>query len=315
MMGKIVIGKSFGGCIRYVTEKEGAQVLYADGIRMENNKQMIHDFNMQRKLSPSLGQAVGHISLNWSEEDKGKLSPEKMVEMAMEYLAKMKIKDTQVLIVQHHDANHPHIHIVYNRVDNQGKTIPDNYQQWKNVKVCKDMTIKHGLYMAKSKQRVNMQALKGADKMKYQLFDQIKKECLTTRSWKQFENRLKKQDIGIVFKYKSGTKEIQGVSFSKGEYTFKGSEIDRSLSFGKLDKLFDLNMDLYQREQQQNHQQLQQWDQEPSLAEQLRQSMSSSSHQDSFLDILLRSESPIAAEIPDPLKKKRKKSQGMGMSR
>ena len=31
---------------------------------------------------------------------------------------------------------------------------------------------------------------------------------------------------------------VQGVSFSKGEYTFKGSEIDRSFSFSKLDKCF-----------------------------------------------------------------------------
>ena len=34
------------------------------------------------------------------------------------------------------------------------------------------------------------------------------------------------------------TDEIQGVSFSKGEYTFKGSEIDRSFSYSKLDKYF-----------------------------------------------------------------------------
>ena len=31
---------------------------------------------------------------------------------------------------------------------------------------------------------------------------------------------------------------MQGISFSKGEYTFKGSEIDRSFSFSKLDKCF-----------------------------------------------------------------------------
>ncbi|KAB6165751.1 mobilization protein, partial [Bacteroides xylanisolvens] len=38
--------------------------------------------------------------------------------------------------------------------------------------------------------------------------------------------------------YKGQTGEIQGVSFSKGEYTFKGSEIDRNFSFSKLDKCF-----------------------------------------------------------------------------
>ena len=44
--------------------------------------------------------------------------------------------------------------------------------------------------------------------------------------------------ITIRFKYKGQTNEVQGISFSKGEYTFKGSEIDRSFSFSKLDKCF-----------------------------------------------------------------------------
>jgi len=35
-------------------------------------------------------------------------------------------------------------------------------------------------------------------------------------------------------KYKSGSQEVQGVSFSKGQYKFKGSEIDRSLSYARL---------------------------------------------------------------------------------
>ena len=46
------------------------------------------------------------------------------------------------------------------------------------------------------------------------------------------------QYITIQFKYKGQTSEIQGISFSKGEYTFKGSEVDRSFSYSKLDKCF-----------------------------------------------------------------------------
>jgi hypothetical protein len=45
---------------------------------------------------------------------------------------------------------------------------------------------------------------------------------------------LAKQGIVTHLKYKSGTTDVQGISFSKGEYRFKGSEIDRSLSYAKL---------------------------------------------------------------------------------
>jgi hypothetical protein len=80
-------------------------------------------------MNPELGQAVGHIVLSWSAQDKEKLSPEGMTQHAKEYLQKMKIADTQLLVVQHHDREHPHIHIVYNRVNNEAKTISDQYQR------------------------------------------------------------------------------------------------------------------------------------------------------------------------------------------
>ena len=50
--------------------------------------------------------------------------------------------------------------------------------------------------------------------------------------------QLAEKGIGIQFKYKGQTDEVQGISFSKGEYTFKGSEIDRNFSYYKLDKYF-----------------------------------------------------------------------------
>lgn len=43
--------------------------------------------------------------------------------------------------------------------------------------------------------------------------------------------------ISIQFKYKGQMDEIQGIFF-KGEYMFKGLEIDCSFSFFKLDKYF-----------------------------------------------------------------------------
>ncbi|WP_286895719.1 relaxase/mobilization nuclease domain-containing protein, partial [Sphingobacterium sp. UBA6317] len=138
MMGKVVkSGRSFKGCVEYCMLKKDAEVLSADGIRSDAAAHAIADFNMQRKMRPSLGQAVGHIALNWSPEDTPMLTDEIMVAVAKEYLAKMKISDTQVLMVRHHDTEHAHLHIVYNRVDNEGKTIDDANQRWKNEAVSK----------------------------------------------------------------------------------------------------------------------------------------------------------------------------------
>jgi hypothetical protein len=257
MIGKVITGRSFGGCIRYVVQKHDAVVLDAAGVRMQQVNQTINDFNLQRKYNPNLGKAVGHIALSWSVNDAAKLNDEVMVKLAKEYLQRMKIQDTQYLIVKHRDKEHPHIHIVYNRVSNNGKTISDNFQKQRNVQVAKELTLKHGLYLSPGKERVNRQQLKGEDKVKYDLFDAITAASKKVKNINELKQVLAKQGIVTHLKYKSGTTEVQGISFSKGEYKFKGSEIDRSLSYAKLNQAIEQ----------------QQVKPEKSLADQLREAM------------------------------------------
>lgn len=241
MIGKVKTGKSFGGCVRYNLERDQATILYADGIRTDSIPHIIQDFNMQRKMNPELGQAVGHIVLSWSAEDRGKLNPVLMAERAKEYLEKMKINNTQCMVVQHTDREHPHIHIIYNRVDNQSKTISDQFQRKRNAEVCKQLTLKHGYHMAKGKERVNRPRLTGADKIRYELYDAIRKALPRSKSWQELESALKKQNISLEYKFKSGTTEVQGISFIQGEAKFKGSAIDRTLSYSNLNRQLQLN--------------------------------------------------------------------------
>ena len=267
-MGKIVkSGKSFKGCVEYCMLKNKAEVLYAEGVRADDIHQAIADFNMQRKLNADLGHAVGHIALNFSPEDALKLTDEKMLAIAHEYLDRMKITDTQMLIVKHNDTRHPHLHIVYNRVNNQAKTIKDSMQRWDNVKVSKVLTLKHGLHLSQGKQHVNRLRLKGLDQVKYQLYDAIKAVSQKVRSMGELQQQLKKQGIGMQYKFKSGTQEVQGISFSKGQYKFKGSEIDRSLSYSRLKTA--INERIGQEQQPAR----------PSLADQLRERIRENSQQ------------------------------------
>jgi len=242
MIGKVITGKSFGGCVRYVLEKENAVVLDAAGIRTQQASQIINDFNLQRKFNPDLGKAVGHIVLSWSANDEDKLNDEVMVNLATEYLHKMSIRDTQYLIVKHNDREHPHIHIVYNRVDNNGKTISDKFQKDRNIKVAKELTLKYGFHIADGKEQVNRRQLKGADKVKYELFDAIRSASKKVNSTDELIRVLDRNGITTHLKYKGNSDEVQGISFSKGEYKFKGSEIDRSLSYAKLIESIENNV-------------------------------------------------------------------------
>lgn len=76
----------------------------------------------------------------------------------------MNIKNTQYIVVRHYDREHPHIHLVINRVDNDGKTISDSNDRIRNNRVCRELTIKYGLYMPKGKENVKYDRLRGKDK-------------------------------------------------------------------------------------------------------------------------------------------------------
>ena len=238
MIGKIRKGSGFKGCVNYVLGKEQAALLHAEGVLAESNRDIIRSFILQAGMNPDLKKPVGHIALSYSPVDAPKLTDGKMVQLAQEYMREMKITDTQYIIVRHQDREHPHVHIVFNRIDNNGKTISDRNDMYRNEQVCKKLKTKHGLYFAKGKEHVKQHRLREPDKSKYEIYNAVKDEIGKSRNWQQLQTRLEEKGIGIHFKYRGQTGEVQGISFSKGGYTFKGSEIDRSFSFSKLDKCF-----------------------------------------------------------------------------
>lgn len=238
MIGKVIGGKSFAGSVGYVM-KQDAQILDSEGVTPPGVRDMVQDFQDQSLLNPRVKNVVGHISLSFSERDKDKLTDKMMAEIAKEYMQKMGITDTQYLIVRHHDAPHPHCHIVYNRVKNDGSTVPDNNIRRRNVEVCRELTKKHGLYFANGKEQVREHRLREPDKTKYEIYNAISTVLPRCKSWNDLERNLSREGIGLEFKYKGNTGIKEGVRFTKGQYTFSGSKIDGRFSYSKLDAHFN----------------------------------------------------------------------------
>ena len=234
MIGKIIKGKSFKGCVSYLLDKEKSKLLAGEGVLGTDTKSIINSFYMQSLMNPKLAKSVGHIPLSYSKEDAPKMTDDFMIQLAKEYMKAMKISNTQYIIVRHSDKSHPHCHIVFNRVDNDGKTISDKNDHYQNTKVCKMLKEQYSLHFGDSKEKVNIDNLKDPDKTKYEIYHAVKDALKQAKDWTQLENKLFRCGITIAYKYKGKTDEIQGISFKKGEYSFKGSDIDRGFSYSKL---------------------------------------------------------------------------------
>lgn len=238
MIGKIISGSSFSGTVGYVM-KEKSRILEAEGIVPPDAKRMAEDFKDQTLLNPRLKNTVGHISLSFSPKDAPRMTDALMTQIAKEYMQKMGITDTQYLLVRHLDQPHPHCHLVYNRVGNNGQTISDKNIKLRNAKVCRELTEKYGLYLAPGKEEVRREQLREPDKSKYEIYDAIKGSLPKCKNWNELESKLKDQGITMRYKYCGNTDRKQGVLFSKNGFEFSGSKIDRAFSFTKLDNRFN----------------------------------------------------------------------------
>ena len=137
---------------------------------------------------------------------------------------------------RHTDRDHPHCHIVYNRVDNDGRTISDKNDRYRNEKVCKMLTARYRLHFAEGKENVNFMRLRRHDKVKYFIYHALKREVPNARSWSELRLALRKYGIDTQWKLSRTTGEMQGVKFTCDQLTFSGSKIDRQFSFLNIDQ-------------------------------------------------------------------------------
>lgn len=316
MIGKLKKGASFAGCIRYVTGKDEAKILASDGVLLGTNAEMTQSFKLQRQLNPRIKKPVGHIALSFKPEDKPRLTDEFMAKIAIEYMQMMGITDTQFIIVRHHNTDNPHCHIVYNRINNESKLISDRNDYRRNEQVTKALKSKYGLTYGTDKSKTNTRKLRNAERAKYEIHNAVKGALKGADSWQKFKNELAKRGVLLEFVYKDKERtKVQGIRFCKDGYSFKGTQISRDYSFGKLNAKLEGTENLLSaraKSAQQYEQGYHKNNQEPSILE------SSQDPWDSISSIGLFAPSNAQTYEPFPedesaKKKKRKRRKGFSL--
>ena len=237
MIAKIVKGTSFRGCVQYVTGKDNATVLASDGVLLGSVGNIADSFEYQRGLNPRCSKPVGHIALSFKPEDKDKLTDGMMTKIAREYMELMGIRDTQFLLVRHHNTANPHCHLVFNRVDNNGKIISDKFERRRSEKVVKHLKDKYGLTYSDGKGQTRTERLHYTERTKFEIQNAVKTALQASRTWRQFTDRLKQQGVEVEFKKRRGNDDvIEGITFIKDGVRFKGSQVGRQFSYAKLNE-------------------------------------------------------------------------------
>ena len=238
MIGKIVKGTSFTGCVNYVLKEDKSRLLKAVGV-YGSPEEIAEQFELQTLLNDKVKNKVGHISLSFSAEDGDRIRDDDglMLKIAHDYMKLMGIENTQFIIARHTDRDHPHCHIVYNRVDNDGKTISDKNDFRRNEKACKMLTAKYRLHFANGKE----ERLRPYDRAKHEIYKALKEELPKAQNWDELKEALADRDIDMKFKVSRTTREILGVKFEYNGFSFSGSKVSREFSYLNIDNRLEQN--------------------------------------------------------------------------
>jgi hypothetical protein len=257
MIGKIKISKTptFTPICDYVGgEEKEAEVLAAHGVRGTSAAHMAADFDEQRALRPDLGRAVMHVALAWPAEEKA-MSNELMLELTLAWMKKMGIdaENTQWSLTRHHGTDHPHGHLIINRVANDGATISDQKNYGKSVEACRALEKEYGLVNAKEAgqdtRRAEPEKLKAREVPKLYVQDSESRHKPLAATPEEMLAAMKRDGIKSEATYGPDGK-LRTVVYEYQGHHFKGSELGRECSGGNVAKTIDAQREsvLAQRE-------------------------------------------------------------------
>lgn len=274
MIAYIIGGSGFGGCVDYVTRrkleeklcKEQSKQQKTDERKYESNRgeDIIDHLSKDWKLISSSGDIriyegrramaediarpsqqrkpitdpVGHISLDFHPGDAPKMTDEFMTEVAQDYMRQMGLTNTPYIVVRHYDKAHPHCHIVFSRVDYDGKILTQTTNFKKNERVCKALNLKHRLIQGKSKLNTDVSKLRGKEKVRYQLVRDIARVYLTpsVTDWKSYVGMLHRN--GITVREKIGKSGRVNLYYGVGKQEFWYKKLDPFFSRENLELKF-----------------------------------------------------------------------------
>ena len=244
MIAKISSGKNFYTVANYnqkkINEGQGA-VLYKQKLVKITPKSLQNSFDSFR--TSRVSKPVFHVSLSFSEKDKGKLSNEKMVEITKDYLEKMGYGKQPYIVYRHDDTKHPHVHILTSRVDiGSGKKLPHDHEHRKSKRITDELEVKYNLTISDKQVLAKREMLgdlkKAMQNGKPESLKKLNKELSNIGS----DVRAKQKGKGIVF-YKVGedgdkqtTKSVKSSLFKDVGLDKKG--LEKEFSKNQKDRLY-----------------------------------------------------------------------------
>lgn len=259
MIAKMKSNKSLGATIGY-NLKEESQIIDAHNLVGTT----IDDYKKQMELTQDLfdGRAknlTAHIILSPSIEDGRKLTDNEWKEIANSFLEKTKLEKNESVVFLHQDKEHRHLHIVANRINEQGKIYRNGSELHMSQRVGNEIAAERGLKQAKEIMRERQQksetdlSIGSVNKIRQDLkaaANEVKKDNGRFERWSYFQaikkagyevklffNNLKKKAVELFKTQKEEMSNVTGYGVKKDEQYYSASKLGKDFTLKSLESI------------------------------------------------------------------------------
>ncbi len=246
MIGKGKAVAHTGVSIAYGWDKEkDAEIVLNHHLAGDNAQEVTEEFKMVQDMNKRCHNNTLSFILSPTVEDGKKLNKEKLREMTERFLKEMQLKERQAIAFVHRDKAHTHVHLYVNRIGFDGKAYNDSFigkrSQLAAERVAKEMgiTTVNEVQMEKQLQSVVIR----------NEIRRIHERTLSNEKLKILDayiKAMKAQKVAVVPSINKANR-LQGFRFDYKGQSFKGSEVHRSMSGGRLLSGLSTDMNIQKR--------------------------------------------------------------------
>lgn len=254
MIAKISRGSGFAGAGRYLSEKDGAELI-GGNMAGRNAEELSSEFGAIRAERQDIERPVWHCSLSLPPGER--LSDEQWREISEKHLQNLGLDPErhQYALFRHKDKEHDHVHILANRVSYDGEVWHGKWEGRRAKESTQQLEREYGLIRTPgagqgSKDRVKesraekeMQARIGVESPKKQAAARIDEAIKRSNGTREdFEKQCKELGVSVKWNESKTTSRVSGASFKLDDAlkdmagTFKGSQIGKGYTWKNLEE-------------------------------------------------------------------------------
>ena len=249
MIAKQIKGKNFIGAFTYNAKKmhlsdknKRAEILGSNFSSLEK-KLIDKEVRIVRNLRPNLSKYFYHTALSFHPSEK--IDNPTMMNIAETYLEKNGFDSNQYIVFRHHDADHPHIHLLINRIRFDGTVVSDSNDYKRSEKIVreiekdfnlqKNISSKNAKVRAPDKNELEM-VLRTKTPSKKMMLQKILKDVLNkSKNIPEFIKGCENEKIHLLFNQAS-TGRISGISYLYDGFKMKGQQVGNAFKFSNISK-------------------------------------------------------------------------------